>query len=123
MTAITCVDDRDTAIFASYTRRTLFVVAHSDDVGKRADYTNGVRYCLAFAYATALGIREAKYITAQLHHGSCEAETGTGARFVEECSEFLAMASLGVHLLIINDIQCAVDDHIYLGSGKIWRVD
>jgi hypothetical protein len=117
MSAITSVDDRNTAILAGYARRALLVVTHSDDVGKRADYTDGVGYCLALAYATALGIREAKYITAQLHHGSCEAETGTGARFVEECSEFLAMASLGVHLLIINDIQCAVDDHIYLGSG------
>jgi hypothetical protein len=117
MTAIACVDDRNTAILASYARRALFVVTHSDDVGKRADYTDGVGNSLAFAYATALGIRETKYITSQLHHGSCEAEAGAGARFVEECSEFLAVASLGVHLLIINDIQSAVDDHIYLGCG------
>ena len=64
MTAITSVDDRNTAILASYTRGTLFVVTHSDDVGKRADYTNGVGYGLTFAHTTTLGIGETKYITA-----------------------------------------------------------
>ena len=35
----------------------------------------------------------------------------------EECRKFLAMARFRVHGFIIDDIQCAVDDYIYLGSG------
>jgi hypothetical protein len=92
-------------------------VTHSNDIGKRAYYPDGVGYRFAFAYATALGIGETEYITTQFHHSRSETEAGTGTRLVEECSEFLAVARFGVHGFVIDDIQCAVDDYIYFGSG------
>ena len=35
VSAVACVDNRDTTELACHTRGTLFVVAHGDDVGKR----------------------------------------------------------------------------------------
>jgi hypothetical protein len=92
-------------------------VTHSNDVGERANDTDGVGYRFAFAHATALSIRETEDVTTQFHHSRRETEAGTGTRLVEECSKFLAVARFGVHSFVIDDIQCAVDDYIYFGSG------
>ena len=122
MAAISSVDDGDSAVFGCHTRTAFFEMAHRNDIGKRAHHANRVGYRLTLAYRTALGIAEAKHLTAQLHHSGRETQARTGRGLIKERSQFLAFAYFGILLTMLDDVERTTDDLFYFLSRKIGRI-
>lgn len=114
MAAVAGIDDGYRSYFSGIKLCTLYMMAHSDDIGETAYNPYGVLYRLSLAYRAAVGIRESEYVAAELHHCGGKAEARTGAWFVKQSGQFLPLAGFGVAGRICDYIESEIEDFLGL---------
>ncbi len=94
--AIACIDDRHARIQGRPQRRTLFGVAHGNDVGIVAHDAGGVLHRLALAGTGQLCPCKAQRLAAQPQHGRFKRKAGAGGRLIEQGGQNAPIAQVGI---------------------------
>ncbi len=119
MPAVTGVDNGNGGPAGSYHGRALFRMTHGADVRIAGDDPDGVGYAFAFGGGRGAGVGEAQYLSAQVQHGSLEAEPRAGAWLVETGGQFPAFACVGIFGGIGFDVIRQVKKSVEFFHGKI----
>ncbi len=98
-------------------------MAHRDDVGKTIDDLRRVGTGLSLADRRVLGVGKTEHIAAKLHHGSRETQASTCRRLIEQGGKLFSLATFGIFLTVVYDVESKVDNLLKLLLGEIGRVD
>ena len=77
---------------------------------------------IEFFGSVGAGIK-AQHITAQFHHSSRKAKTGTGRGFKEQGRQFLTFAGFSIFTGVFNDIASSVQQFVDFLNRKISNID
>ena len=112
MSAVARVDHRNRRVLCSNHRRAFLRVSHCADVSIAGDHTD--RICNAFTLGSGTGVcgSESHHTSSQIQHGCLVAQTGSGARFIEESRQLLSLAGVGIFCRICFDILCNVQQFV-----------
>ena len=96
VSAVPCIDDGHARIHGRPQRRTLFGVAHGDDVSIVAHDTDSVLHRLALAGAGKLRSGKAQRLAAQPQHGRLKRKPGAGGWFIEQRRKDASITEVGI---------------------------
>ena len=120
--AVTGVDDRHAGVLRCYARRTLFVVAHGDDIRIAGYHANRIGNAFTLGSRTVLCTCKAQYLAAKAHHGRFKAQTRAGTRLVKERGKDFTFTLVGECGAVVCNAVRKVQQTQGLLKGKIQRV-
>ena len=121
--AVTGVDDRHAGVLRCYARRTLFVVAHGDDIRIAGYHAYRIGNAFTLGSRAVLCTCKAQYLAAKAHHGRFKAQARAGAGLKEQRGQDLPPQALRIAAAVRQNIVGQVQHFLDLLHGEVGNIN
>ena len=121
MPAVSGIDNRYSGFLRGNQWGAFLWMAHGAYVCIAGNHTDGIRNTFPFGSGAGVCTGKAKNASAQIQHGSLEAESCPGTGFIKAGCKFFALACMGIFAGILFNIICQCKQPVQFFHRQIQR--